>query len=66
MWLLHQWEEVPGGLIHRSTLILKLPLASSITQEGYLTEHQHLEGQFMANGSLIKLNNDWLKQKNRE
>ena len=62
MWLLHQWEEVPGGLIHRSTIIRKLPLASSVTQEGYLTEHQHLEGQFMANGALIKLYNDWLKR----
>jgi hypothetical protein len=62
MWLLHQWEEIPGGLIHRSTMIRKLPLASSVTQEGYLTEHQHLEGQFMANGSLIKLYNAWLKR----
>ena len=62
MWLLHQWEEVPGGLIHRSTMIKKLPLPSPITQEEYLTEHQYLEGQFMASGILIKLYNEWLEE----
>jgi hypothetical protein len=56
-WLLHQWEEVPDGLVHRSTLIKKLPLKTSITQEEFINEHQHLEGQFMANGFLIELYN---------
>ena len=65
IWLLHQWEEFPGGLIHRSTAIKKLPLRSPITQEEYLTEHQHLEGQFMANGFLIKLYNKWLEKQSR-
>ena len=66
MWLLHQWEEVAGGLIHRSTMIKKLPLPSPITQEEYLTEHQYLEGQFMASGILIKLYNEWLEGKSRK
>jgi hypothetical protein len=65
-WLLHQWEEAPGGLIHRATLIQKLPLASSVMQEDYLTEHQHLEGHFMANGFLLKLYNRWLAGKENE
>jgi len=62
-YLLHQSEEVPGGLIHRATRIKKLPLPVPVTQEEYLTEHQHLEGQFMATGFMIRLYNDRLKQK---
>jgi hypothetical protein len=66
MWLLHQWEEVPDGLIHRSTVIRKLPLSSSVTQEEYLTEHQYIEGQFMANGFLIQMYNDWIEKNKQE
>jgi hypothetical protein len=66
MWLLHQWEEVPGRLIHRSTTLAKLPLPSSVSQEMYLTEHQYVEGQFIANGFLIKLYNNWLKRQNNK
>jgi hypothetical protein len=28
-----------------------------------MTEHQHLEGQFMANGFLVKLYNEWIGKK---
>ncbi len=62
VWLLHQWEDVPGGLIHRSTIIQRLPLPSPVPQENYLTEHQYLEGQFMANSFLVRLYHHWLKK----
>jgi hypothetical protein len=59
--LLHQWEDVPGGLIHRSTVLAKLPLAGPVTQAGFYSEHQLQEGLFKGLGYLPKLYGKWLK-----
>ena len=60
-WLLHQWEDRPGGLIHRSTILTRLPLRAPVTQAQFYSEHQLLEGQNWGAGGMRKAYADWLK-----
>jgi hypothetical protein len=60
-WLLHQCQDVPGGLIHRSTVLLPLPLDAPITQERFYCEHQMQEGLFNGLGWLSTLYQNWLR-----
>jgi hypothetical protein len=64
-WLLHQWGDVPGGLVHRSTVMLPLPLASPVTQTGFYSEHQMQEGLFKGLGYLPTIYHEWLQQHNK-
>lgn len=45
-WLMHQWGDVPGGVVHRSSGASRLPLRSPLTQQGFYFEHQMMEGLF--------------------
>jgi hypothetical protein len=65
-WLLHQWEDVPGGLVHRSTVLSPLPLAAPISQQGFYSEHQMQEGLFKGLGYLPTIYHDWLQQHNNK
>lgn len=65
-WLLHQWEDVPGGLIHRSTVLSKLPLSSPVTQADFYSEHQLQEGLFKGLIFLPKLYENWLKAQKKK
>ncbi|MBP1609997.1 MAG: hypothetical protein H6Q04_2232 [Acidobacteria bacterium] len=60
-WLLHQWEDVPGGLVHRSTILSRLPLNSPVSQADFYSEHQLQEGLFKGLGYLPTLYSKWLK-----
>ena len=58
-WLLHQWEDRPEGLIHRSTVLSRLPLPAPITQQGFYSEHQLLEGQFWGSAGMRRAYAVW-------
>ena len=60
-WLLQQWEDVPGGLVHRSTVLSKLPLIGPVSQADFYSEHQMQEGLFKGLGYLPTLYSKWLK-----
>lgn len=60
-WLLHQWEDRDGGLIHRSTTLASLPMLSPVTQQGFYSEHQLLEGQNWGAPGMRKAYQKWLK-----
>jgi hypothetical protein len=65
-WLLHQWEDRPNGLIHRSTALRKLPLSAPATQTGYIFDHQLLEGSSWGNQSMRAAYRKWLAQQGRQ
>jgi hypothetical protein len=52
---------VPGGLVHRSTILSRLPLNSPVSQADFYSEHQLQEGLFKGLGYLPALYSKWLK-----
>lgn len=60
----HTWQDVPGGAVWRTSMMMKLPLRSPNTQAAFQFEHSWYEGSTSA-GYLPQLYNKWVRENER-